>query len=275
MTLHQLLYNAFGWEAPEFAHLPLILKPVGKGKLSKRDGDKHGFPVFPLEWKSEEGIAKGYREEGYLPDAMINMLALLGWNPGTEQEVFTLDELIQEFSMEKVSKSGARFNPDKTIWFNHQYIQNKSAEEILPIYKKTLEDLSIEASDEFHLTIIDLMKERANFIKEIFEQAEFFYRSPEIYDEKAVKKAWKEDSASILNSFIEEIKRLEDFSSESIHESFQSFVKAKEIGFGKLMMPVRLALVGSLQGPDVPVIMSILGKDEVINRLDKIVQQLG
>ena len=275
LALHQLLYNAFGWKAPQFAHLPLILKPVGKGKLSKRDGDKHGFPVFPLEWKSEEGIAKGYREEGYLPDAMINMLALLGWNPGTEQEVFTLDELIQKFSMEKVSKSGARFNPDKTIWFNHQYIQNKSAEEILPIYKKILEDLSIEASDEFHLTIIDLMKERANFIKEIFEQAEFFYRSPEIYDEKAVKKAWKEDTAEIINAFKEEISALEDFSSESIHESFQSFVKAKEIGFGKLMMPVRLALVGSLQGPDVPVIMSILGKDKVINRLDKIVQQLG
>lgn len=275
LALHQLLYNAFGWEAPEFAHLPLILKPVGKGKLSKRDGDKHGFPVFPLEWKSEEGIAKGYREEGYLPDAMINMLALLGWNPGTEQEVFTLDELIQEFSMEKVSKSGARFNPDKTIWFNHQYIQNKSAEEILPIYKKTLENLSIQATDEFHLTIIDLMKERTNFIREIFEQAEFFYFSPETYDEKAVKKAWKEDTAEIINAFKEEISALEDFSSESIHESFQSFVKAKEIGFGKLMMPVRLALVGSLQGPDVPVIMSILGKDKVINRLDKIVQQLG
>lgn len=275
LALHQLLYNAFGWEAPEFAHLPLILKPVGKGKLSKRDGDKHGFPVFPLEWKSEEGIAKGYREEGYLPDAMINMLALLGWNPGTEQEVFSLDELIEEFSMEKVSKSGARFNPDKTIWFNHQYIQKKSAQEILPIYKKTLESLSIQATDEFHLTIIDLMKERTNFIREIFEQAEFFYFSPETYDEKAVKKAWKEDSSSILNSFIEEIKGLEDFSSAAIHEIFQSFVKAKEIGFGKLMMPVRLALVGSLQGPDVPVIMSILGKDEVINRLDKIVQQLG
>lgn len=274
LALHHLMYQAFGWKAPQFAHLPLILKPIGKGKLSKRDGDKHGFPVFPLEWKSEEGISKGYREEGYLPDAMINMLALLGWNTGTDQEIFSLDELIKEFSMVKVSKSGARFNPEKTIWFNHQYIQLKSAEEILPIYKEILTEKSVEASDEFNLTIIELMKERVNFIKDIFEQAEFFYHSPTTYDNKASKKAWKEDSSDLLNSFKEKILTLEDFSSTSIHQAFQDFVKEKEIGFGKLMMPVRLALVGSLQGPDVPVIISILGKDEVINRFNKIISQL-
>lgn len=273
LALHHLLYQAFGWESPQFAHLPLILKPVGKGKLSKRDGDKHGFPVFPLEWKNEEGVSQGYREEGYLPEAMINMLALLGWNPGTEQEIFSLNELVEEFSMEKVSKSGARFNPEKTIWFNHQYLQMKSAEEILPFYKNILSKEDLENSNEFHLIIIELMKERANFIQEIYEQAEFFYRSPKSYDEKASKKAWKEDTAEILNAFKEEISSLEDFSSDSIHQAFQNFVKEKEIGFGKLMMPVRLALVGSLQGPDVPVIMSILGKKEVIDRFDSISNQ--
>lgn len=278
MALHELLYKAFGWTAPKFAHLPLILKPEGKGKLSKRDGDKHGFPVFPLEWKTEEGISKGYREEGYLPEAVVNMLALLGWNPGTEQEIFTMDELISEFNLEKVSKSGARFNPEKTIWFNHQYIQQKTAEEILPEYEKVLFSLNPakggEFSDEFNLQVISLLKERANFIRDIYEQGKFFYHSPENYDEKAVGKAWKEDSSALIEAFSNDLSAIEEFNHQHLHEAIQNFVNKKEIGFGKLMMPVRLSLVGSLQGPDVPLIMELLGKEEVLKRLKKI-SELG
>jgi len=284
MALHELLYKAFGWTAPRFAHLPLIMKPEGKGKLSKRDGDKHGFPVFPLEWtrakdelseaKTEEGISKGYREEGYLPDAVVNMLALLGWNPGTEQEIFTIEELIQLFSLEKVSKSGARFNPEKTVWFNHQYIQQKSAEEILPEYKLILEKQEVSASDEFNLKVIELIKERANFIKDIYTQGEFFYTAPSNYDEKAVSKAWKEDTKDLLTEFSEELNALFSFDHTNIHEKIQAFVNQKAIGFGRLMMPVRLALVGSLQGPDVPLIMELLGKEEVLKRLHVIGNKL-
>lgn len=274
MALHELLYKAFGWTAPKFAHLPLILKPEGKGKLSKRDGDKHGFPVFPLEWKTEEGIAKGYREEGYLPDAVVNMLALLGWNPGTEQEIFSVNELSQLFNLEKVSKSGARFNPDKTIWFNHQYLQRKPNNEILTEYKKLLSAKNIETPDGFNLKVIELLKERANFIQDIFIQGRFFYIAPETYEEKAVKKAWKEDSGELLNLFTQELNSLESFDHAAIHEKVQSFVAEKEIGFGKLMMPVRLALVGDLQGPDVPLIMELLGKEEVIKRLKGITDKM-
>ncbi|SMC32312.1 glutamate--tRNA ligase [Moheibacter sediminis] len=274
MPLHELLYKAFGWTAPKFSHLPLILKPEGKGKLSKRDGDKHGFPVFPLQWNTEEGIAKGYREEGYLSDAMVNMLALLGWNPGTEQEIFTLDELIQSFNLEKVSKSGARFNPEKTIWFNHQYIQQKSNEEILPEFNKVLNENGIDSSEEFNLQVIDLLKERVNFIKDIFTQGKFFFIAPETYAENAVKKAWKEDSAELLNEFAQELNSLKSFDHTTIHDKVQAFVAQKEIGFGKLMMPVRLSLVGDLQGPDVPLIMELLGKDEVVKRLNAIGNKL-
>lgn len=275
MALHELLYKAFGWTAPRFAHLPLILKPEGKGKLSKRDGDKHGFPVFPLEWTTDEGISKGYREEGYLPDAVVNMLALLGWNPGTEQEIFTMEELIFQFSLEKVSKSGARFNPEKTIWFNHQYIQQKTGEEILPEFEKVLQQQGISSESNFNLKVIELLKERANFIRDIFEQGKFFYIAPDSYDEKAVSKAWKEDSAELIGEFSSELNNLSEFNHENIHEVIQNFVQTKSIGFGKLMMPVRLAMVGSLQGPDVPLIMELLGKEEVLSRLNAMGGKLG
>lgn len=274
MALHELLYQAFGWKAPKFAHLPLILKPVGKGKLSKRDGDQHGFPVFPLEWITEEGVAKGYREEGYFPEAVVNMLALLGWNSGTDQEIFTMDELVKGFTLEKVSKSGARFNPEKTIWFNHQYLQMKTAEEILPTYNEILQNHGIAVDDALNVQIIDLLKERANFVHEIYAQAQFFYQAPVAYDEKAVKKAWKEDVPALLQGFAKELDQLENFDQKTIHETVQQFVATQEIGFGKLMMPVRLAMVGSLQGPDVPLLMEMLGKEEVLRRLEKIVESL-
>lgn len=274
MALHELLYRAFGWTAPKFAHLPLILKPEGKGKLSKRDGDKHGFPVFPMEWKTEESISMGYKEEGYLPDALINMLALLGWNPGNEQEIFSINELADEFMLERVSKSGARFNPEKTIWFNHQYIQLKSDSEILPAYREVLNSKGIAVEDAFNLKVIALLKQRANFIKDIYSQGEFFYHSPLDFDEKSVKKAWKEDTADILTGFVDSLKNLVGFGQQEIHDLAQEFVGSREIGFGRLMMPVRLALVGGLHGPDVPVMMELMGKDETISRIEFAISQL-
>ena len=274
MPLHELLYTAFGWEAPRFAHLPLILKPEGKGKLSKRDGDKHGFPVFPMEWKTEEGTAKGYKQEGYFPDAVLNMLALLGWNPGTEQEIFTMEELVQLFSLEKVSKSGARFSPEKATWFNHQYLQQKSVEELLPSFEEVLKENGIEANPTLDAKVVELLKERANFVKDIFEQGQFFYIAPSTYDEKAAKKAWKDDSKEILEKFVEVLNSSE-FTSDILHAAMADFVTAQEIGFGKIGMPLRLSLVGALQGPDVPVIMSILGKEETIARINKAIEVLG
>ena len=271
MALHQLLYKAFGWETPRFAHLPLILKPEGKGKLSKRDGDKHGFPVFPLEWKKTEGVAKGYREEGYLPEAVVNMLALLGWNPGTDQEIFSLEELVSLFTLEKVSKSGARFSPDKTVWFNHQYIQQKSAEELLPMFDAVLAKHSFSVTDELKIKVINLLKNRANFVHEIVEQGLFFFKTPTSYDEKALKKAWKEDSKSILESF-KNVLQSTNFDETSLHAAMQDFVSTQEIGFGKIGMPLRLALVGALQGPDVPVIMEVLGKDETLARIENLLR---
>jgi len=274
MALHELLYDAFGWEAPRFAHLPLILKPEGKGKLSKRDGDKHGFPVFPMEWKTEEGVAKGYKEEGYFPDAVINMLALLGWSSGTDKEIFTMEELIQDFSLEKVSKSGARFSPDKATWFNNQYLQQKSAEELLPAFEEVLSRNEVEANSTLNIQVIELLKERADFVKDIYTQGEFFYIAPTSYDEKAAKKAYKEDSTEILNKFIDVLNDV-DFDAETLHQAMADFVTSQEIGFGKIGMPLRLSLVGALQGPDVPVIMAMLGKEETIARINKIIATLG
>ncbi|WP_395090683.1 glutamate--tRNA ligase [Vaginella massiliensis] len=270
MALHELLYEAFDWEAPRFAHLPLILKPEGKGKLSKRDGDKHGFPVFPLEWKTDEGLSKGYREEGYLPEAVLNMLALLGWNPGNDQEILTMDEMIAQFSLEKVSKSGARFSPEKSIWFNHQYIQQKRPNDLLPEFNTILQTFGLEANDELSLKVIELLKERANFVKDIAEQGKFFFEAPSTYDEKAVKKAWKDDSKEILEDFSALLQET-DFTADALHQAMQTFVDTKEIGFGKIGMPLRLALVGALQGPDIPVIMELIGREETTKRIKSLI----
>ena len=270
LPLHLLMYDAFDWTPPQFAHLPLILKSEGKGKLSKRDGDKHGFPVFPLEWKTEDGVARGYREDGYFPDAFINMLALLGWNPGTEQEIFSLEELSQAFDLNKVNNSGARFNPDKTTWFNHQYLQQKSDEELTASFQDILKEKGIETNTEFDQKIVSLLKERANFVSDMWTEGEFFYQAPSSYDKKSFKKVWKEDTKDILNKFLSfDIPNYDN--AEEIQAKVKEFVKDNEIGFGKIMMPLRLALVGGLHGPDIPVIMSLLGKEEVKNRLDSLI----
>ncbi|MDO5655273.1 MAG: glutamate--tRNA ligase [Flavobacteriaceae bacterium] len=269
LPLHILMYSAFGWNAPQFAHLPLILKPEGKGKLSKRDGDKHGFPVFPLEWKSETGISPGYREEGYLPQAFLNMLALLGWNPGTDQEIFSLEQLAQNFDLNKVSKSGARFNPEKSIWFNHQYLQMMDNEEITQEFQKLLNSKSISTNDKFDSQIVNLLKERASFVKDIWNEGQFFYESPKNYDPKGLEKVWKPDTAQILKDFLQF--DIQDFTTDQIQQSIQEFVKTKAIGMGKIMMPLRMAMVGALHGPDIPHVMEILGKEEVYKRIQSFI----
>ncbi|XLS29242.1 glutamate--tRNA ligase [Flavobacteriaceae bacterium M23B6Z8] len=279
LALHVLLYRAFNWKLPKFAHLPLILKPTGKGKLSKRDGDKLGFPVFPLEWndpKSDE-ISSGYRETGYFPEAVINFLAFLGWNPGTEQELFSLEELTKDFDLEKVHKSGARFDPDKIKWYNHQYLQLKSDAEIatlfLPILKKELNDTSIPDTASVE-KMIRLIKERATFVADLWELGHFFFKSPETFDEKASKKAWKAETAELMQELTTVITKIEDFTVAAITSEVKSWIGSKEIGFGKVMMPLRLSLVGSLQGPDVFEIISFIGKDETLLRINSAIAKL-
>ena len=269
LALHVLLYRAFGWEAPKFAHLPLILKPTGNGKLSKRDGDKMGFPVFPLQWKTADGEEfSGYREDGYLPEAVVNMLAFLGWNPGTEQEIFNLEELVEAFELERVHKAGAKFDPEKTKWFQHQYLQ-KVDDEILA---KDFEDYLGEnnVSTALNLTkIVTLLKERATFVSDLWEQGSFFFEAPDSYDAKASDKAFKTETPELLQKVVSIINATEDFSAENLSEKVKGWITAENIGFGKVMMPLRLALVGEMKGPDVFDILSILGKDESISRIEK------
>lgn len=287
MALHVLLYRAFDWQAPQFAHLPLILKPTGKGKLSKRDGDKLGFPVFPMEWKDPTtgDVSRGYKEDGYFNDAVINFLAFLGWNPGTEQEIFSLDELINAFELEKVHKSGARFDPDKTNWYNHQYLQQKEdkrlAEDFIEIIKSDeaisaeVEKAGTSLSLEFVEQVVASIKERANFVSDFWELSNFFFVSPSSYDEKASKKQWKENTNEYMNELAEVINGIDDFSSESIEAVVKQWITDKELGFGKIMAPLRLALVGELKGPHVFDIISLIGKQETVNRLHKAVAVLG
>ncbi|WP_191858437.1 glutamate--tRNA ligase [Hanstruepera ponticola] len=276
LALHYQLYQAFGWEAPEFAHLPLILKPTGKGKLSKRDGDKLGFPVFPLAYKDHktETISRGYREDGYFPEAVVNFLALLGWNPGTEQEIFSLEELINAFDLNKVNKSGARFDPDKTKWFNHHYMQEQRDDELATDFKTIqpeLEDIDVN----YVSMVVALIKERANFVSDFWELSHFFFETPTDLDEKAVKKAWKEDSAEIMTKVISLIDTISDYSVENLQTEIKGWITKNEIGFGKVMMPLRLALVGALKGPDVFDIMFMIGKDETKRRIDNLINTLS
>ena len=275
LGLHTLLYEAMGWEAPQFAHLSLILKPEGKGKLSKRDGDKFGFPVFPLNFTDPQtgNISKGYREEGYFPDAFINMVALLGWSPANDREILSLDEMIQEFDLHKVHKAGARFSKEKAEWFNHQYLQQKSNEEILNIFKNINEVKTSQLSDDQLLKIVSLMKERATFVKDIYENGKFFFEAPTSYDEKAAKKAWNEETSKTLTELCE-ILQSSEFNSETLKQQIHDFAENKGLGMGKVMMPLRLSLAGELKGPDIPDILEILGKQESINRIETAIHKL-
>ena len=277
LALHNLLYEAFGWEKPEFAHLPLLLKPVGKGKLSKRDGDKLGFPVFPLEYKNEKDgeISRGYREDGYFPDAFINMLAFLGWNPGSEKEIYSLDELTKDFDLARVNKSGAKFNPDKTKWFQQQYMQNTYNENVAIKFNAILKEKGIEQPLGFVETIVGLVKERAVFINDLWNLSSFFFVAPESYDPKAAKKQWKDGTSELMNELIQQIEQIENFSSENVESEIKAWITSKEIGFGKVMQPLRLSLVGALQGPHLFDIIHFIGKEETISRLNSAIEKLG
>jgi len=269
LALHQQLYDAFGWHAPEFAHLPLILKPTGKGKLSKRDGDKLGFPVFPLEWQDPKtgDVSKGYREEGYFAEAVVNFLAFLGWNPGTEQEIFSLEELVKAFGLDKVHKAGARFDPDKTKWYNHHYMQeqdNKVLAKQFAVLRPELKDLDLNYVE----LVVGLIKERAHFVSEFWELSHFFFETPKGYNEKSAKKAWKEDTDSLMSELVAVINKTDTDSSDSLQKEIKEWIEFKGVGFGKVMMPLRLALVGDLKGPDVFNIMFMIGRDESIRRIE-------
>ena len=274
MPLHVMLYRAFGWEAPEFAHLPLILKPIGNGKLSKRDGDKLGFPVFPLQWRdaSNTTITNGYKEAGFFPEAVINFLALLGWNDGTEQEIFSLAELIEKFDLKRIHKSGAKFDPEKNKWFNHQYLQKQTDESLAKAFKKILEEKGISTS--FDITrVVTSIKERANFVTEFWDLADYFFVAPTSYDEKAAKN-WKEETPEIMKQVIGQLQNIADFNSLNIEALLKEWMTTNEIGMGKVMQPLRLSLVGALKGPHLFDIIELIGKEETVSRIEKAIASL-
>ncbi|CAM4141917.1 glutamate--tRNA ligase [Zobellia nedashkovskayae] len=274
LALHQQLYDAFGWKAPEFAHLPLIMKPVGKGKLSKRDGEKMGFPVFPLTWNE----SKGYKEEGYFSEAVVNFLALLGWNPGTEQEIFSLDELVETFSLQRVNKSGARFDPDKTKWYNQQYLQSKDNKELADLYAKILvsKSVSIDDKSEGYLErVVGLIKERAVFVSDFWNLSDYFFEAPTSYNEKAAKKQWKEDTPDILNRLLTVLDGITDYTSENVETTVKAWIGEQELSFGKVMPPLRLVIVGDMKGPHLFDIMAMIGKEDSIARIQKAIADLA
>lgn len=277
LPLHHLLYKAFGWNAPEFAHLPLILKPIGNGKLSKRDGDKMGFPVFPLEWNDASSMTKsdGYRENGFFPEAVINFLALLGWNDGTEQEIFSLDELVEKFDLNRIHKAGAKFDPDKNKWFNHQYLQKQTDENLAKAFEKDVIKKLGKCDFSFvEMTkIVSMIKERAHFVNEFWDLAEYFFVAPNAYDEKAAKN-WKEETPDLMQQVISELEKIEDFTSVTIETLLKEWMTTNEIGMGKVMQPLRLSLVGALKGPHLFDIIEMIGKTETIKRIEKAIQTL-
>lgn len=269
MPLHILLYQAFGWEAPQFAHLPLILKPKGNGKLSKRDGDKMGFPVFPLEWKDPQtgNISQGYREDGYFPEALLNFLALLGWHPASDNEIFSKEELIELFDLERVHKAGARFDPEKIKWFNHQYLQKKSDAELATLFLPILKEKGIEISAEKAQRIVALIKERADFVADFWALSSYFFLAPSSYDAKALKKQLKEHSLPILAEIRQILQSLSDFSSQATETAVKSFTEAKNLPVGQVMPLLRLALVGEMKGVHIFDIMEVIGKEQTLQRL--------
>ena len=277
--LHVLLYRAFGWEdtMPQFAHLPLLLKPEGQGKLSKRDGDRLGFPVFPLEWhdpKSGE-VSSGFRETGYFPEAIVNFLALLGWNPGTEQELFSLSELVKAFDISRCSKAGAKFDYKKGIWFNHEYLLRKSPEEVARIFAPIVANNGAEASFEQITKVCELMKDRVNFVHELWDLCSFFFFAPQAYDEKTVRKRWKEDSPRVMAELSEVLKSVSDFSVEGQEAIVMPWIESKGYKLGDVMNAFRLCLVGEGKGPGMFDISAFLGKDETIHRIEKAITALS
>ena len=272
MPLHVMLYRAFGWDTPEFAHLPLILKPVGNGKLSKRDGDKLGFPVFPLQWTTAEGTSKGYKEAGFFPEAVINFLALLGWNDGTEQEIFSLEELIEKFDLKRIHKSGAKFDPEKNKWFNHQYLQKQTDSTLAELFKAELNSKGISTTLDIE-KVVAAVKERANFVTELWDLSDYFFVAPTSYDEKAAKN-WKEETPELMKQVIEQLQNIEDFTSLNIETLLKEWMTTNEIGMGKVMQPLRLSLVGALKGPHLFDIIEMIGKAETVSRIEKAIHTL-
>lgn len=274
--LHVLLYEAFGWDAPQFAHLPLLLRPDGNGKLSKRDGDRLGFPVFPLKWTDPVTgeVSSGYRQKGYYPEAFINMLALLGWNPGTPQEIFSMDELIQSFSLERVGKAGAKFDPDKAKWFNQQYLRSKSDEKLAESIGPLAKEKGFDVSISFLTGVARLMKERASFIQEIIEGGMYFFERPTEYDEKTTRKKWKEETPERMRALLV-LFQATDFSAEKLEETFKTYITDQEIGMGAVLPNLRLLVTGEGMGPSVFEIMALLGKDECVARMELGLEKLG
>ncbi len=272
--LHVLLYKFLGWDIPQFAHLPLILKPDGNGKLSKRDGDRLGFPVFPTEWTNPETkeISSGFRECGYFADAFTNMLAFLGWNPGTPQELFSMGELIEAFSLERVGKAGAKFDFDKTKWFNQQYLRSKTGDELSELVASFNEGKEIDKS--YFSAVCELMKERATFPKDVWEQSQFFFSAPQSYEEKTLQKKWKDKTPSIMRELSCLLEKMEDFSVEKIEVSFKAFLAEKELSFGAVLPNFRLAVTGLGTGPSMFQISALLGKEEVVARIQKAIENI-
>ncbi|MFO7924034.1 MAG: glutamate--tRNA ligase [Bacteroidales bacterium] len=278
LPLHVLLYEALGWEdsMPEFAHLPLLLKPGGQGKLSKRDGERLGFPVFPLRWKDPVTgeVSAGYRESGYFPEAFVNLLALLGWNPGTDQEIFSLEELAEDFSLDRVHHAGARFDPDKARWFNHQYLMKMDNRELAAEFLKVVKKKGYDADKAKIEAVAELVKERADFVNEMWEQSSFFFERPGSYDEKLVKKRWKEDTPGLLGEIISILAQTKPFDAGSISASVKEYLEKEGIGLGNVMIPLRLALVGEGKGPDLFRIIELLGREESIDRIRLAIEKL-
>ena len=277
--LHVLLYQAFGWEdtMPAFAHLPLLLKPDGNGKLSKRDGDRLGFPVFPLEFHNQKdgSVSSGYREEGYYPEAVINFLALLGWHATGDQEMYTMQELIEQFSLERVSKSGAKFDYEKGKWFNHQYLQLRSNEELAEQFMPYLEAKGLSGDKATVAKVIGLTKDRVNFVSELWEQVNFFFVAPTEYDEKSLKKRWKEDSPKHMTEMLALLEAHEDWSAEGLDNLIMPWIAEKEYGVGIVMNAFRICLVGAARGPHIWNITDVLGKEETLARVRTALEKLG
>jgi len=277
--LHVFLYRCFGWEKtmPRFAHLPLLLKPDGNGKLSKRDGDRLGFPVFPLLWKDpvSQEISSGYRESGYLPEAFVNFLAFLGWNPGTEQELFSMDELIREFSLERVGKHGSKFDPEKAKWYNHQYLNNQPESILMEYLRKELEKHDLSFDDPYIIRVIHLVKERANLLPDLWNNSWFFFLAPSTFDEQVVAKVWNSGSSfDLVTAFVNEAGSLPQWDHDHLHSFIQEFIQRHETKMGQLMNPLRLLIIGSNQGPGMIDMAEILGKEQFLARINFALKKL-